>query len=213
MGRGTAPTPADQQQRVTPLRPLQLECELRNHPDRGFINQLLHDIRHGCCIGYDGPHYTYTAKHLPTAHTHADVIATAIAKECAAGRMAGPYSHPPLPNLRCSGLGVVPKKDGGWRVIYHLSAPRGSSINDYIDPDQFSLHYCTIDSAIKIINRLGLGALMGKIDLKNAFRLIPVRKQDWNLLGIHWQSKWYFDKCLPFGLRSSPALFNRLAWN
>ena len=182
MGRGTAPTPADQ---------------------------------HSWSLLYDhsnlSVNYTYTGKHLPTAHTHADVITSTIAKECATGRMAGPYSHPPLPNLRCSGLGVVPKKDCGWRVIYHLSAPHGSSINDYIDPDQFSLHYCTIDSAIKIINRLGPGALMGKIDLKNAFRLTPVRKQDWNLLGIHWQSKWYFDKCLPFGLRSSPALFNRLA--
>ena len=143
-GERDYPNPRYQQQLVTPLRPLQLECELRNHPDRGFINQLLHDIRHGCCIGYEGPHYTYTAKHLPTAHTHADVITTAIGKECAAGRMAGPYSHPPLPNLRCSGLGVVPKKDGGWRVIYHLSAPHGSSINDYIDPDQFSLHYCRL---------------------------------------------------------------------
>ena len=125
--------------------------------------------------------------------------------------MAGPYTHPPLPNLRCSGLGVVPKKDGGWRVIYHLSAPSGISINDHIDPARFSLHYCTIDSAIAILNTLGRGALMGKIDLKNAFRLMPVRREDWHLLGIHWNHQWYVDKCLPFGLRSSPALFNQLA--
>ena len=125
--------------------------------------------------------------------------------------MAGPYPTPPLPLLRCSGLGVVPKKDGGWRVIYHLSAPHGSSINDYVDPDQFSLHYCTIDSAINIINTLGPGTLMGKIDLKNAFRIMPVRRADWNLLGIHWQDHWYVDKCLPFGLRSSPSLFNQFA--
>ena len=125
--------------------------------------------------------------------------------------MAGPYSLPPLPNLRCSGLGVVPKKDGGWRVIYHLSAPHGSSINDYIDPARFSLHYCTIDAAITILNNLGPGSLMGKMDLKNAFRLMPVRKEDLHLLGIHWQGQWYVDKCLPFGLRSSPELFNMLA--
>ena len=102
--------------------------------------------------------------------------------------MAGPYSYPPLPDLRCSGMEVVPKKDGGWRVIYHLSAPPGESINDFIDPASFSLNYCTIDAAIAILNTLGQGALMGKIDLKNAFRLIPVRKEDWNLLGIHWHA-------------------------
>jgi len=79
------------------------------------------------------------------------------------------------------------------------------------NPAHFSLHYCTIDAAIDILNTLGPRSLMGKIDLKNAFRLIPVRREDWHLLGIHWQNKWYVDKCLSFGLRSSPALFNQLA--
>ena len=38
-----------------------------------------------------------------------------------------------------------------------------------------------------------------------------MRREDWHLLGVHWQGCWYVDKCLPFGLRSSPALFDRLA--
>ena len=122
--------------------------------------------------------------------------------------MAGPYSTPPLPNTRCSGLGVVPKKDGGWRTICDLSSPPSSSINDFIDPQRYSLRYCTIDSAIAIFNIIGPRALMGKLDLKNAFRIMPVRKEDWHLLAIHWEGQWYLDKCLPFGLRSSPALFN-----
>ena len=52
---------------------------------------------------------------------------------------------------------------------------------------------------------------MGKIDLKSAFRQLPVHKEDWHLLGIYWQGKWFVDKCLPFVLRSSPTLFNQLA--
>ena len=66
-----------------------------------------------------------------------------------------PIHLPSLPNLRCSGLRVVSKKDNSWRVIHHLSAPPGNSINDYINPAQFSLHYCTTDSAIRIKNALG----------------------------------------------------------
>ena len=58
---------------------------------------------------------------------------------------------------------------------------------------------------------LGPGTLPSKIDLKNAFRLIPVRPADWNLLGIFWQGKYYIDTCLPFGLCSAPCIFNRLA--
>ena len=52
---------------------------------------------------------------------------------------------------------------------------------------------------------------MGKIDLKSAFRQCPVRRQDWELLGVKWRGKYYVDKCLPFGLRSAPFLFNRVA--
>ena len=52
---------------------------------------------------------------------------------------------------------------------------------------------------------------MAKLDIKHAFRLCPVRLEDRELLGIHWQGKFSIDLCLPFGLRSSPYLFNRLA--
>ncbi len=121
--------------------------------------------------------------------------------------MAGPYNSPRLPNLRCLGVGLVPKKDGLWRVIYHLSAPMGDSINDYIDAENFSLSYCSIS----MVKRLGRGALMRKIDIRSAFRLCPVCPQDWELLWLTWRGKFYIDKCLPFGLRSAAYLFNQVA--
>jgi len=61
----------------------------------------------------------------------------------------------------------------------------GSSINDFIDPFAYTLNYCTVDDAYDIVNKLGPGTLLSKIHLKNAFRLIPVRPADWNLLGIY----------------------------
>ena len=42
--------------------------------------------------------------------------------QCEAGCILGPFRIPPLLNFRTSELGLVPKHDGGWRVIYHLSA-------------------------------------------------------------------------------------------
>ena len=99
--------------------------------------------------------------------------------------MAGPFAAPPIAGLRCSGLGVVPKKDGDWRVIYHLSAPFGHSINDHIDPDEFTMRYSTLDDAISICQKLGRGTLLAKIDLKNAFLQCPVRTEDWRCLSIY----------------------------
>ena len=96
-------------------------------------------------------------------------------------------------------------------MIMHLSAPTSTSINDYINKEDYSLRYSTIDEATKLIAAAGKGCFLAKIDLKSAFRLIPIAKTDWELLGIHWQNKYYFDKRLPFGLRSAPFLFNQLA--
>ena len=66
---------------------------------------------------------------------------------------------PPAPfqPFHCLGLGVVPKQDGTWRVITHLSAPDGLSINDYIDPESITLSYTTVDDAVGISQRLGRG--------------------------------------------------------
>ena len=52
---------------------------------------------------------------------------------------------------------------------------------------------------------------MAKIDVKSAFRLLPVHPADRHLLGMEWQGGIYIDTCLPFGLRSAPKLFNVLA--
>jgi len=84
------------------------------------------------------------------------------------------------------------------------SAPVGFSINDFIDPSMYSLSYCSVDDAYAFINQLGPGTLLSKIDLKDAFRLIPVRSADWNLLGAHWKQQFFIDTCLPFSLQSAP---------
>jgi len=50
-----------------------------------------------------------------------------------------------------------------------------------------------------------------KVDIRNAFRLCPVAPSDWHLLGIKWNGLFYHEKVLPFGLRSSPCIFNKFA--
>jgi len=158
----------------TPIRPLLLEHELSFDPDKVFVRMLIDDLQHGCSIGYTGPQFAHIAANLPSAFQQPSIIDAALEKECQAGHILGPFQMPPLHNLRTSGLGLVPKHDGGWHVIYHLSAPAGNSINDYIDPLAYSLSYCTIDHAYTIINNLGPGTLLSKTDLKDAFHLIPV---------------------------------------
>ena len=208
------------------MRRSALQAELPNHPtylqpyDRSLLRDLcIHTHTHnllplitsltsGFDIGYHGPHRDIRSPNLPSAYEHLTVVDTYLSSECAAGRMAGPFRDPPF---TCSGLGAIPKQDGTWRVITHLSAPAGWSVNDYIDPEEVTLSYTTIDDAVSIAAKLGRGSLLAKIDLKQAFRQCPVRPADWHLLGLVWKGRYYYDKRLPFGLRSSPFLFNTVA--
>ena len=95
---------------------------------------------------------------------------------------------------------------GRWFITF-----TGSSVNDSIDPDTFTLSYCSIDGTFAIVSALENGTLMARIDLRNAFCLIPIQPKDWNLLGFQWSNQFYIDTCLPFGLRSVPFLFNQFA--
>ena len=127
------------------------------------------------------------------------------------GETAGSFSSPPLLNFVASPLGTVPKKPDKLRLIHHLSAPEGLSVNDGITKEDFSLQYVKVDDAIARIMQLGRGTLLAKFDIRRAFRLCPVCPEDWHLLGMCWEGKYYYDKVFPFGLRSAPFIFNEVA--
>ena len=189
----------------TPLRPLQFKRELVSHPNKDFICQPVSGISQGFKIRYTGPQFNLSSS---SASLNPSVIDDTLQKECEAGHLAGPFPFPPLNNFRSCGIVLVPKKDGKWCMIHHFSAPVEQSINDFIDPEAYSLVYPSTDHAAAILICLGHGTLMAKLDLKSAFRQIPyaVHPSDWHLLGLTWREQVYFDKVLLFGLRSSPSL-------
>ena len=189
-----------------------LSKELSGHPDSHFVANLIHSLRYGTPVGYTGPRQPRVSRNLQSAAQHPDVVSSNLTKEIALGRVAGPFQSPPLPNLQCHPVGVIPKKHSNeWRTIYHLSYPEGDSVNDHIPKDPYTLQYVRVDDAIRILKSLGPGSFMAKTDLKSAFRLIPIHPDDWDLLGIHWNNQYYVDLYLPFGLRSAPFLFNQLS--
>ncbi len=174
---------------TTPIKADLLHAYLKSHPDQPLATRLVFSLQHGFTIGYTGPRVALHAPNLSSAYSHPEAVDQALVREIQAGRIAGPFETPPFPNLRCSGLGLVPKGESGWRLISHLSAPAGSSINDHISSDDYSLQYHTIDDAISILATLGPNAFMAKADLQNAFRLCPVHPLDWPLLGMQWRNQ------------------------
>ena len=88
-----------------------------------------------------------------------------------------------------------------------MSYPQRSSVNDGIASEHSTVSYARIDDAIKLIKQAGRGCFLAKTDIQNAFRIIPTRPADYNLLGMCWRGKYYYDRCMPVGCASSCRTF------
>ena len=108
-------------------------------------------------------------------------------------------------------LVVSASSPGEWQLIVDLSSPEGFSVNDGVYSDLCSLNYVSIEDALREVSRLGAGALLAKIDIRKAYRNIPVHPVDRLLLGMTWEGSLFIDATLPFGLRSAPKIFSAVA--
>jgi hypothetical protein len=90
----------------------------------------------------------------------------------------------------------------------------GESVNDSIDRRNCKVSYTSFDKAVDMINSLGKGVLLAKLDVKGAFRLMPLHPSQFELLGFKLCNKYYFDKCLTMGCASACYLFEKsfLKW-
>ena len=168
-------------------------------------------LKHGFNIGFRAPILRSNHHNLLSATEHQEEVTRAINKEVVRGHISGPFKTPPLPNLHCSPLGSRAKKDGSRWLIMDLSQPRGSSINDGIDKEEYTVQYSHFDEATSMVRSIGAGCLMSKVDVQHAFRLLPVQQPQWHLLALKWLNCYYINTRLPFGLRSAPHIFNKFA--
>ena len=187
------------------------EFLLRGHPDQGVVNYVLTGLRTGFDIGYNGILNPISRGNNKSARDNHVQVTQAILKEVTRGHTAGPFPFPPFPVNHISPLGAAPKPDGTARLVLDLSQPRGISVNDGISKTEFPTEYTHFDRATEMVHRLGRGCLLSKIDIKHAYRLMPVRKEDWPLLVYQWEGQYYVDLVLPFGGRSSASIFTTFA--
>ena len=199
-------------QAMTPLNIKAWGEALADHPDLDFRAYILAGLTNGFRIGFDRRHELRPApRNMPSSEAQAQAVEDYLTKERRAGRLIGPCRD--VEGLHVSRIGVVPKghTPGKWRVITDLSHPPGASVNDGIDPAVCSLSYVTVDGIARTVAALGKGALMAKVDIEAAYRLVPIHPDDRPLLAVRWHDETFCDGRLPFGLRSAPKIFNAVA--
>ena len=150
---------------------------------------------------------------MVSATSHPEVVDAYIQGKVSRGRMQGPLPHSMAGRLHVNQMGVVPKghTPGKWRLITYLSFPELGNVNDSIEEALCSLQYTSVELIAVAAQALGAGALMAKLDVQSAYRLLPVHPTDRVLLGIEWRGELHADGMLPFGLRSVPKSFTAVA--
>ncbi|CAC5413248.1 unnamed protein product [Mytilus coruscus] len=132
--------------------------------------------------------------------TKPDIVRRKILNEISANRFVGPFDSKPFTEMQLSHLGLAEKKlPGTYRMIYHLSFPEGSSINDSIPQEKCSVQYASIQDAIELIKIVGRKGFCAKTDISSAFRIINIKESQYDLFGFMWDGKYYYDKNLQMG--------------
>ena len=188
-----------------PLRGPAWRVLLQRYPDRTFAESLVEACQYGVKIGYSGPGHAQSMSNLKTSLHDVTVLDEDLQNNLQKGRISQRAATQHIAqsmglSFVSSPLGLVPKADGGFRRIHHLSAPPKGSINDGIPVHFGHLKYQSFEEAVQLLLRIGPGAVMVKRDLADAFRHIPLHPSCWWLIGLSWRESEYHEYFLPFGL-------------
>ena len=182
---------------------------LTDYTDCEFVDVILNIIDVGASVGHLGLPKIQSCKNLRSALDHKLVILNEIHSLLSEGCIHGPFESPLLANFRCSSLGMAMHKcDNKHCVFNHYSWPKGMSVNNKTPDTEGAIHYDSFQSVAAALHESGKVSLLAKLDLKDAYRHIPIRSMDWNLLGFHWLGKFYYPVVLMFGEKSAPYMFN-----
>ena len=94
---------------------------------------------------------------------------------------------------------LVPKRDGRQRPVINLK-----QLNQSVKTEHFKMEGIHV-----LRDLLKAGDWMAKIDLKDAYFMVPMAKEDRTYLCFQWKGRAYQFNCLPFSLSSVPWVFTK----
>lgn len=189
--------------------------------------ELVNGFTYGFDLGYQGPtdRRTLTKNHKLRAGSQV-ILWNKLMKEVRLGRTCGPWLLDQLPfdSFIQSPITLIPKKGGehlegpeATRLIFDLSSPRGSSVNDYTPIEVRKCEYPLFDKSILMALNEGRGAYMCSADCKSAFKQVPLAPDQFKWVVMMCEHpltgvKYYFcDKTVCFGSGTSCFLYMKVS--
>jgi hypothetical protein len=181
--------------------------------DEARLNRVIEYIDKGADIGCRGTARNPSrSSNAASAYEYGPQVTDAVAEWVHKGYAYGPVKADQVPaGAKVSGIMVRPKPNGSVRVILNLSAPKGNSVNDGIDKDDFPAKMSSTAAWLEVLDRAGKGCLIMKTDWAAAYKHICVRECDTDLQWFCWAGKFFKELCLIFGSASSAGIFDDTA--
>jgi len=139
-----------------------------------------------------------------------------IREEFGLGWIGGGSPSPPFATFISSPIGAVWKKEFGRpldksRRTHNLSKGGDASVNSKVKPEFASVKYSSVDDAVRLVGKVGTGCFCAKIDLRSAYRSVPLSPSVYHLFVFWWLGAFFFEARMGFGCSSSPAIFTWIA--
>ena len=151
-----------------------------------------------------------SSRNARSAITNGEFMTDVVASWVNKGFVAGPFKSAPLENFRVNPLMAVVQRDK-VRPILNLSAPKGGSFNEAVDSRPlYKLRMSSARQFGEAVMRMGKGAVMSKFDIRDAYKLIKNRRDQWRLFGFKWLGRYFFDTTMVFGSKVAPENFDSL---
>jgi hypothetical protein len=147
----------------------------------------------------------------PSVLEHGNSFTTTLKEWLEKGFVAGPFVSPPVADFRANSLMAEVQKDK-VRPILNMSSPKPNSFNDNVEK---LLVPKTYQSSARMFGQtlrsVGEKAVMTKLDMRDAFKLVPARTDDLRLQGFRWLNHFFLDTQQIFGSIPSVANFDQMA--
>ena len=163
-------------------------------------------------VNGNGSDATFSKNNFPEPALDIPRLADAFCSEIKAHHMAGPFSPNHIENAKINSLLSVKKPDGSRRQVGNLSAPKGSSFNDGIDPEslkEWRVHQTTSKQISDMIARSGHGSWLSCCDMVSAYKTLPVCKKQRRLQCFRFLGKDFVDLRMIFGDKKACMFFDK----
>ena len=175
----------------------------------GYPGDLLHIINgillHGCLVAFSGLKALINSRNLSSANEDLALIDKQIITDLALWRLAVTILSRPI---IISPIRLVPKYDGGFRRICHLSFPLGNSVSDGIPTELAALSHLRLKEVFSLVLQAGRSCVITKRNIKDVFWNIPTTPSSQWLFRLYWRDVFYKETYLPFSPATAPFIFN-----